>query len=81
MLGILTLIFCIIKEYFQSVAGPIRRATLNCGPDGRSRGVATVEFTNPERAATVALKYNGVVVDNRPMKVILVDQAALAFRY
>jgi len=61
-----------IKEYFQSVVGPIRRAILTYGPDGRSRGVATVEFTKPEHAATAAQKYNGVEVDKRPMKVELV---------
>ena len=54
------------------VVGPIRRAILTYGPDGRSRGVATIEFTNPERAATAALHYNGVQVDNRPIKVISV---------
>lgn len=61
-----------IKEYFQQVVGPIRRATLTYGPDGRSRGVATVEFNKPEHAATAAEKYNGVEVDKRPMKVELV---------
>lgn len=61
-----------IKEYFQQVVGPIRRATLTYGPDGRSRGVATVEFQKPEHAATAAEKYNGVEVDKRPMKVELV---------
>ncbi|TGZ76741.1 RNA-binding domain-containing protein [Ascodesmis nigricans] len=61
-----------IKEYFQQVVGPITRATLTYGPDGRSRGVATVEFRKPEHAATAAQKYNGVEVDKRPMKVELV---------
>lgn len=61
-----------IKEYFQSVVGPIRRAILTYGPDGRSRGVATVEFTKPEHAAIAAQKYNGVEVDKKPMKVELV---------
>jgi hypothetical protein len=80
-LGFLTLSFCILKEYFQSVVGPIRRAILTYGPDGRSRGVATVEFTKPEHAATAAQKYNGVEVDKRPMKVISVLPVAYAFRY
>lgn len=61
-----------IKEYFQSVVGPIKRAILTYGPDGRSRGVATVEFSNAEHAAIAAQKYNGVEVDKRPMKVELV---------
>ena len=80
MFGMVTLSYC-IKEYFQFVAGRIRLATLVYGPDGRSRGVATVEFTKPERAALVARKYDGVKVDNRPMKVISVLHTAYAFRY
>jgi len=61
-----------IKEYFQQVVGPIRRAIITYGPDGRSRGIASVEFNKPEHAATAAQKYNGVEVDKRPMKVELV---------
>jgi len=61
-----------IKEYFQSVVGPIRRTTLTYGPSGQSRGVATVEFQKSEHATLAAQKYNGVEVDSRPMKVELV---------
>jgi THO complex subunit 4 len=61
----------LLKEYFQSVVGPIRRAVLTYGPDGRSRGVATVEFAKAEHAAIAAQKYNGVEVDKRPMKVCM----------
>lgn len=65
----LTLSFSPLKEYFNQVVGPIKRATLTYGPDGRSRGVATVEFVKSDDAATAAQKYNGVPVDNKPMKV------------
>ena len=75
----LTLGFRISKEYFQSVVGPIRRATLTYGPDGRSRGVATVELTKPEHAATAAQKINGVEIDKRRVKVISVHPDAYAF--
>ncbi|KAF8538537.1 hypothetical protein BDD12DRAFT_150311 [Trichophaea hybrida] len=72
-------LFCFSKEYFQSVVGPIRRAILTYGPDGRSRGVATVEFAKSEHAETAAQKYNGVEVDKRPMKVeLVVDPSAPA---
>ena len=70
-----------IKEYFQSAIGPIRRAIITYGPDGRSRGVAAVEFAKPDHAATAAQKYNGVEVDKRRMKVISVHPVACAFRY
>ena len=76
-----TLSFCIIKEYFQFVAGPIRRATLIYGPDGRSRGVAIVEFTNRERAALVARKYDGIKIDDQPMKVKSLHPCIYAFHF
>ena len=75
----LTFSFCILKEYFQSAIGPVLRVVLTYGRDGRSRGVAMAEFTKPEHAVSAAEKYNGVEVDNRPMKVILVHPAAYAF--
>ena len=77
----LTLNFSVLKEYFQSVVGPIRRAILTHGPDGRSRGVAMAEFTKPEHAAVAVQKYNGVELDKRRMKVIVVHPAVYAFRY
>lgn len=39
------------------------------GPNGQSRGVATVIFSQAGAAAQAAAKYNGIKVDNRPMKV------------
>jgi THO complex subunit 4 len=61
-----------IKEYFTKVVGPIKRCVITYGPNGQSRGIATVEFMRPAHAATAAQKYNGVEVDKRPMKVELV---------
>jgi len=61
-----------IKEYFAKVVGPIKRCVITYGPNGQSRGIATVEFTRPTDAATAAQKYNGVEVDKKPMKVELV---------
>lgn len=61
-----------IKEYFTKVVGPIKRCVITYGPNGQSRGIATVEFSRSSDAATAAQKYNGVEVDRRPMKVELV---------
>jgi len=61
-----------LKEYFQQVVGPIKRSVITYGPNGQSRGIATIEFVKPQDAATAAQKYNGVEVDKRPMKVELV---------
>jgi RNA recognition motif-containing protein len=60
-----------LKEYFQQVVGPIKRSVITYGPNGQSRGIATIEFVKPQDAATAAQKYNGVEVDKRPMKVSL----------
>ena len=69
--------FCSLKEYFQQVVGNVRRAVLTYGPNGQSRGVATVEFVKSEHAQLAAQKYNGVDVDNRPMKVSLLSTQLL----
>lgn len=58
-----------LKEYFQSVVGPISSTTLAYGPNGKSRGAATVEFRKPEHAALAVEQFNGVEVDSRPMTV------------
>ncbi|KAL0638352.1 RNA-binding RNA annealing protein [Maublancomyces gigas] len=73
------LIFSTLKEYFTKVVGPIRRCVITYGPNGQSRGIATVEFNRASDAATAAQKYNGVEVDKRPMKVeLVVDPTAPA---
>lgn len=61
-----------LKEYFGKVVGPVKTCLLTYGPDGRSRGVATITFNHTGDAEKAALSYNGVLVDNRPMKVELV---------
>lgn len=61
-----------IKEYFGKVVGPVKTCLLTYGPDGRSRGVATITFNHIGDAEKAALSYNGVLVDKRPMKVELV---------
>jgi len=42
---------------------------LTYGPNGQSRGIATIFFRDPGSAAQAASSLNGVKVDNRPMKV------------
>jgi THO complex subunit 4 len=39
------------------------------GPNGQSRGVATVTFGQAGSAAKAAKDLNGVTIDNRPIKV------------
>jgi len=43
--------------------------SLAYGPDGKSRGEATVIFSKPGSAAEAHKEYNNVGVDGRPMRV------------
>lgn len=41
------------------------------GPNGVSRGVATIVFSRASSANEALLKLNGLLVDKRPMKVFI----------
>ncbi|KXT08735.1 hypothetical protein AC579_7082 [Pseudocercospora musae] len=57
-----------IKEYFSSSVAPVKRVIVNYGPNGRSRGSATVFFSKPT-AAQDAVRLDGTKVDGRAMRV------------
>ncbi|ROW10688.1 hypothetical protein VPNG_05162 [Cytospora leucostoma] len=61
-----------IKEYFQSAVGGIKRADIVYGPGGVSRGIANVVFHQSDGARKAYQKLNGILVDNRPIKVEVV---------
>lgn len=42
---------------------------LTYGPNGISRGIATIIFNKPGDANTASVQLNGMLVDKRPMKV------------
>ncbi len=50
-----------LKDLFRqaSLNGPILRADVNLGPDGRSRGFGTVSFANDEDAERAVTMFNG----------------------
>lgn len=52
----------------QSV-GPIKRVEISYGPNSQSRGIANVIFHKPDGASLAFQKLNGLLVDNRPIKV------------
>lgn len=39
------------------------------GPNGMSRGIATIVFSKPGTANDAVVQFNGMLVDKRPMKV------------
>jgi THO complex subunit 4 len=57
------------QDFFVKAVGSLRKVSLAFGPDGRSRGEATVIFSDSTKAAEALEKFNGVKVDNRPMRV------------
>ncbi|TQV95207.1 hypothetical protein V2A60_009745 [Cordyceps javanica] len=67
-----------IKEYFVQSVGPIKRVELSYGPNSQSRGIANVIFHKPDGASRAFQKLNGLLVDNRPIKIEIVVGAAQA---
>ncbi|KAL9632230.1 MAG: hypothetical protein Q9164_005449 [Protoblastenia rupestris] len=67
-----------IKEYFSKSVAPVKRAMLTYGPNGISRGIATIIFLKPGSANEALVKLNGMLVDKRPMKIEVVLDAARA---
>ncbi|KAI1825781.1 hypothetical protein F4861DRAFT_537800 [Xylaria intraflava] len=67
-----------IKEYFTSSVGPIKRVELSYGPNSVSRGIATVTFQKPDGASKAFSVLNGILVDNRPIKIEIIVSAAKA---
>ncbi|KAG8350509.1 hypothetical protein FVEN_g11315 [Fusarium venenatum] len=67
-----------IKDYFIQSVGPIKRVELVYGPNSQSRGVANVTFHKSDGASNAFQKLNGLLVDNRPIKIEIVVGAAQA---
>lgn len=67
-----------IKEYFVQSVGHIKRVELVYGPNSQSRGIANVTFGKPDGAAKAFQKLNGLLVDNRPIKIEIVVGASQA---
>ncbi|CAK4031450.1 related to RNA annealing [Lecanosticta acicola] len=61
-----------IKEYFGTAVAPVKKVILNYGPQGRSRGSATVTFGKPTAAAQAATKLDGLKVEGKVMRVEVV---------
>lgn len=51
---------------------------LTYGPNGISRGIATIIFSKPGTANDAVVQLNGMLVDKRPMKVPLPLQQLVA---
>ncbi|KAK8133885.1 hypothetical protein PG984_005897 [Apiospora sp. TS-2023a] len=65
-----------IKEYFITSVGHVKRVELSYGPNSMSRGIATVTFATADGAQKAFKALNGLLVDNRPIKIEIVVSAA-----
>ncbi|EEU42471.1 uncharacterized protein NECHADRAFT_80054 [Fusarium vanettenii 77-13-4] len=65
-------------EYFVQSVGPIKRVEISYGPNSQSRGIANVTFHKSDGASKAFQKLNGLLVDNRPIKIEIVVGAAQA---
>ncbi|CAK7271815.1 RNA-binding RNA annealing protein [Sporothrix epigloea] len=67
-----------IKDYFGQAVGQVKRVELSYGPGGASRGIATVIFHHADGASKAYSELNGLLIDNRAVKVeVVVAKAEL----
>lgn len=59
----------LVQEYFQSAVAGVKKAELVYGPGGSSRGIANVVFHHSDGASKAYQKLNGLLIDNRPIRV------------
>jgi len=57
------------QEYLMQTVGPVKRAEIAYGPNGESRGAATVIFVHLDSATKAAKVLKDVLLDKRPLKV------------
>ncbi|KAK0635140.1 hypothetical protein B0T17DRAFT_515445 [Bombardia bombarda] len=65
-----------IKEYFQQSVGQVKRVELSYAQGGVSRGIAHVTFHHADGASKAFSTLNGLLIDNRPVKVEVVVASA-----
>ncbi|KAK4202591.1 hypothetical protein QBC40DRAFT_276217 [Triangularia verruculosa] len=65
-----------IKEYFQQAVGQVKKVEISYGPGGVSRGHAHVTFHHADGASKAFSTLNGLLIDNRPVKVEVVVASA-----
>ncbi|KAK4458813.1 hypothetical protein QBC42DRAFT_275851 [Cladorrhinum samala] len=65
-----------IKEYFQQAVGQVKKVEINYAAGGVSRGIANVTFQHADGATKAFSTLNGLLIDNRPVKVEVVVSSA-----
>ncbi|GAA5869807.1 hypothetical protein JCM16303_001801 [Sporobolomyces ruberrimus] len=69
-----------IKELFHTTVGTVRSVNLSYNAQGKSKGIATIQFHRADSATAAYQQYNKRLIDGkRPMKVeIIVDPSRTA---
>ncbi|KAK0277452.1 RNA-binding RNA annealing protein [Friedmanniomyces endolithicus] len=65
-----------LKDFFTKAVGAVKKVLLSYGPNGRSRGEATVIFNKSTKAIEAQEAFNGVKVDDKAMRVEIVGGSA-----
>ncbi|KAH6850894.1 hypothetical protein B0I37DRAFT_372700 [Chaetomium sp. MPI-CAGE-AT-0009] len=65
-----------IKEYFVQAVGQVKKVEISYGPGGVSRGIAHVSFQQADGASKAFQTLNGLLIDNKPVKVEVVVASA-----
>ncbi|KAL2257412.1 hypothetical protein VTK26DRAFT_209 [Humicola hyalothermophila] len=65
-----------IKDYFQQAIGQVKKVEISYGPGGVSRGIAHVTFHHADGASKAFSTLNGLLIDNKPVKVEVVVASA-----
>lgn len=65
-----------VEELFRQTVGPLREVLIIYNSQGKSKGMAIVEFARPGDAVIARRKYHGKVVDaRRPIKIEIVSDS------
>lgn len=64
------------QDYFGTAVAPVRSVLVNYGPNGKSRGSASIIFSDSTAAARALADLNGVRVDNRTLKIEVLSSSS-----
>ena len=70
-------LYACLQELFSNI-GPVKRASVNCDENGKSKGSAEVIFSRKADALRAIKEYNGRQLDGQPLKIDMVQSVAAA---
>lgn len=70
-------LYACLQELFGNI-GPVKRASVNCDENGKSKGSAEVIFSRKADALRAIKEYSGRQLDGQPLKIDMVQSVAAA---